>query len=166
MTVQTAVQQFLQHEEVVKRRSPATIEAYRADLACFVETLNRGSETPIEAVTVTDINQWLMSMSDRSTSTVRRRLSALSSFSATGIVLGYAQENPVDRIKRPSHKRRIQPTPGDQQVQQLLDAAPNHQQRTIILLLDTTALRQASASITETGKCRTSPAEACLARCF
>lgn len=48
----------------------------------------------------------------------------------------------MDRIERPSHKRRIHPTPSDQQVQQLLDAAPNHQQRTIILLLATTGLRR------------------------
>ena len=143
MNIQLAIGQFLEYLEVVRRRSPATIEAYRTDLQGFVVVLDRRGDTPVQSVTVADVNRWLCSMQPNATSTVHRRLSALSSFFQTGLVLGYTATNPVERIERPPLNKKVMPAMSDKDIAKLLSVADHPMEQAIILTFATTGVRRA-----------------------
>ncbi len=65
-----------------RRHSPATAEAYRRDCSRFIAFVQdrRGRPVPAGEITSLDIEKWLASTPELSSTTVRRRLYALSSF--------------------------------------------------------------------------------------
>jgi len=143
MKIEAAIHQFLGHLKAVKRRSPATIAAYRADLASFIATLEARGDAPVEAIVPADVNRWMSGMADKATTTVRRRLCALSSFFRVGQLLGYAVTNPAAQVEGPPVRDKVMPTMNDGQVSKLLAAANSLIEKTMILTLATTGVRRA-----------------------
>jgi len=65
-----------------RRLRPATAEAYRRDISRFIAFVQErhGGPVPADQVTILDIEEWLASTPELSSTTVSRRLYALSSF--------------------------------------------------------------------------------------
>jgi integrase/recombinase XerC len=141
MMISAARAEFLAYLRDVARRSPATIRAYRADLQRFERFLTTPSDlAQIDAPTV---ERWMASMRDLSVATVRRAINALSSLFTWAIRFGHARANPVDRVERPSRRKRVQPCPSPADVRAMLDATRNDTERAVLLAMATGGLRRA-----------------------
>ena len=93
---------------LASQRSPRTREAYRNDVVHFMETLSISSLEQLRHVQHKEIITWERFMSETQkspASTVRRRLSALSSLFKHLINHNIVKINPVTAVKRPSINR-------------------------------------------------------------
>ena len=143
MRVDEAIPQYLAYLHSVARRSPATITAYRHDLARFVSFLGSSADSPLSDITPPLIDDWIASMRHLSTSTVRRALNALSALFIWAVRFNHAPTNPVDRIERPKATPRLQPCPSRDQVAALLHACHGTTERAALLAMATSGLRRA-----------------------
>ena len=151
-TYPRAVHRFLDHLRSARRSAPATIDAYRRDLAAFGRSLSTSSScVNVADISSVDAYRWVEEMKPLASSTVCRRLSALSMFFRVGIVLGYATVNPVDSVVRPDVRKRIMPCPSPQDVRQLIAAAREGRERVVLLTLLTTGLRRGELLATHRG---------------
>jgi integrase/recombinase XerD len=105
-----------------------TRRAYRVDVAEFIAFTNLKDHSALRTVTRAHVIAWRKDMAARSLAptSIRRKLSALSSLfdylCERNAVLG----NPVDGVKRPASNNNEGSTPalGDAQVRRLLEAPP------------------------------------------
>ena len=138
-----ALEQFESQLLVVRRRSEATVAAYRYDLRRFIGFVTGERELRwVDQVTPPDIYAWSGTMRDAAASTVRRRLCSVSSFYRTGIALGYATRNPVDGIERPIVRRKVMPAISDADMGRLLETTRSPEERGILLTFATTGVRR------------------------
>mgnify|MGYP000915231816 CR=1 FL=1 len=142
MTIAEAIPEYLAYLRDVSRRSPATIRAYRADLGRFQRFLS-DQPTQLSRIDPPTVERWIASMRDLCNSTVRRALNALSSFFTWAIRFGHTDANPVDRVERPSHRKRVQPCPSSVEVRAMLEATRNDTERAVLLAMATGGLRRA-----------------------
>ena len=94
---------------LASQKSPRTRTAYRNDVAHFMKTLKITSLKQLRHVQHKEVIAWERSMSEgdkASPSTVRRRLSALSSLFKHLINFGEVKINPVTAVKRPAINRQ------------------------------------------------------------
>jgi len=126
-------------EEVwlAEQRSEHTRRAYRQDVAHFLTTLQITSRTELRKIDRVAIIAWQSSMKSAGVkaSTIRRRLSALSSLFKHLVKVKAADQNPVRDIKRPriNRKRGTTPSFSQKEARVVLDAPTN---KTIIGLRD------------------------------
>ncbi|MGI5820279.1 MAG: tyrosine-type recombinase/integrase [Armatimonadota bacterium] len=144
MTITEAIPEFLAYLRDVARRSPATIRAYRTDLERFQRFLG-DQPLRLSRIDPPTVERWIASMRDLSNATVRRALNALSSFFTWAIRFGHTDANPVDRVERPSRRKRIQPCPSPAEVCEMLAATRNDHERAVLLAMATSGLRRAEA---------------------
>ena len=142
MRVNEAIPQYLAYLHSVARRAPATITAYRHDLARFVSFLEADAHLTLTDVTPPLIEDWIASMRHLSISTVRRALNALSALFTWAVRFNHAPANPVDRVERPKATVRIQPCPSCEQVAALLHACHGTTERAALLAMATSGLRR------------------------
>lgn len=112
-----------------KLRSQRTREAYRRDVRHFMETIGITTLDELRRVDHRAVLAWEASMREREclqASTIRRRLSALSSLFMHLVQYGAVALNPVRDIQRPSINRREGKTLAfsQQQARAILDAPP------------------------------------------
>lgn len=143
MRVDEATPQYLAYLHSVARRSPATITAYRHDLARFASFLGADAHLPLKDITPPLIENWIASMRHLSTPTVRRALNALSALFTWAVRFNHAPSNPVDRVERPKATLRLQPCPSCEQVAALWDACHGTTEQTALIAMATSGLRRA-----------------------
>jgi site-specific recombinase XerD len=144
VTIAETIPEFLAYLRDVARRSPATIRAYRTDLERFQRFLG-DQPLRLSRIDPPTVERWIASMRDLSNATVRRALNALSSFFTWAIRFGHTDANPVDRVERPSRRKRVQPCPSPAEVREMLAATRNDHERAVLLAMATGGLRRAEA---------------------
>lgn len=95
------------------QKSPKTREAYRDDVTHFVRTLRIRSREELRKVDRGAVLHWMRAMEREGAkpTTVRRRMSALSSLFSHLVRLRAADSNPLREIRRPNINRRHGTTP-------------------------------------------------------
>ena len=111
------------------RKSARTRRAYRTDVTHFMRTFNITSPEELRQIDHRAVYAWerqLREVEGKETSTVRRRLAALSSLFTHLIKFGVVEQNPVRDVERPAINRREGMTRAfsQKQARKILDA-PN-----------------------------------------
>ena len=103
------------------RRAPATVEAYRRDLAQARERVGK----PLPAATTDDLRTYLAQLraDGLAATTISRRLSALRSFYAHQVMLGARAENPAAEIESPRRRPKLPRTLSPREAERLIEAA-------------------------------------------
>jgi integrase/recombinase XerD len=103
------------------RRAPATVEAYRRDLAQATERIGK----PLRAATTDDLRTYLAELRAEglAATTISRRLSALRSFYAHQVMLGARTENPAAEIESPRRRPKLPRTLSPREMERLIEAA-------------------------------------------
>jgi integrase/recombinase XerD len=103
------------------RRAPATVEAYRRDLAQATERIGK----PLPAATTDDLRTYLAQLraDGLAATTISRRLSALRSFYAHQVMLGARTENPAAEIESPRRRPKLPRTLSPREAERLIEAA-------------------------------------------
>jgi integrase/recombinase XerD len=103
------------------RRAPATVEAYRRDLAQATERIGK----PLPAATTDDLRTYLAQLraDGLAATTISRRLSALRSFYAHQVMLGARTENPAAEIESPRRRPKLPRTLSPREMERLIEAA-------------------------------------------
>ncbi|MEN6641631.1 MAG: tyrosine-type recombinase/integrase [Armatimonadia bacterium] len=143
MGLQAAVSEYLDYLQTVARRSPLTVQGYRADYKRFLAFIGDQADLPLANVTPQLLERYTASLRDLSDATVRRALNALSSLFRWACRAGHASTNPVDLVQRPRKKQKIQPCPSPDEVSALLDATKGPTERAALLAMATSGLRRA-----------------------
>ena len=130
--VSVAVLAMIPEEEVwlASRKSARTRRAYRTDVAHFMHTLNITSAEELRKVDHRVVMAWERLMREeqgKEATTVRRRLSALSSLFTHLVKFGVVDKNPVREVERPVVNRREGMTLAfsQKQARKVLDAPPD-----------------------------------------
>ena len=103
------------------RRAPATVEAYRRDLAQATERIGK----PLPAATTDDLRTYLAELraNGLAATTISRRLSALRSFYSHQVMLGVRTENPAAEIESPRRRPKLPRTLSPREAERLIEAA-------------------------------------------
>ena len=102
-----AATRFLQELADVRLASSHTVAAYRRDLSKFIEFCGKSKMLP--DITRTDVQDWLVSghAAGLASSTLARRLSALSSFFDSAVQAGWCSANPTSGVRPPKQPKRL-----------------------------------------------------------
>jgi len=103
------------------RRAPATVEAYRRDLAQAKERVGK----PLPAATTDELRTYLAQLraDGLASTTISRRLSALRSFYAHQVMLGARGDNPAAEIDSPRRRPKLPRTLSPREAERLIEAA-------------------------------------------
>lgn len=134
-------------------RSPATRSAYRHDLAEWLRWLAEHDGPHALAVGRAHVNAWARHMREQDAprmapTTQARRLAAVASFYRFAEDAGALDRNPAERITRPRtgpDHVKLTPALTEAEVVALLAAGQSPQDRALVLLLASTALRVSEA---------------------
>lgn len=149
MTLQRAVDQFLEYAATARRLSPHTLAAYRRDLTAFVEFAEAQKIADSAQCDGGHIRHFVSQRRHRgaSAATISRQLSALRSFFQYQLRQGQIKANPAQGISAPKRGRRL---PGTLDVDQLKhalefagDSAIDARDRAIMELFYSSGLRLA-----------------------
>src|SRR5918992_6125902 len=129
--VSVAVLAMIPEEDVwlASRKSARTRRAYRTDVAHFMRTFNIRSADELRKVDHRAVMAWERLMREeegKEATTVRRRLSALSSLFTHLVKFGVVDKNPVREVERPAVNRREGMTLAfsQKQARKILDTPP------------------------------------------
>jgi len=143
LTIEQLITEYLDYLHAVGRRSPATISAYRSDLAKFEAFLREGRRYALSGIDPPLIERWMASMRHLCSSTVRRRINALASLFKWAVRFGHMTLNPVDQVERPRVRHQIQPCPTSEEVSAMLEACKGDTEQACLLAMATSGLRRA-----------------------
>jgi len=104
------VDRYLEHLRYQRSISPATIRAYRADLAAFVEHLEQaGRQLEAGALDALALRAWLAGLHQQGLerSSVARKVSSVRSLFRYLVREGELAENPADKISTPQVRRKL-----------------------------------------------------------
>jgi site-specific recombinase XerD len=110
MRIEAAAELFFTYLERERGCSPATVVAYRGDLAALLHYLaEEGLEPSVQAVTSTILRRYVSWLSSRgyAPQTVARRLCAASSLFKYLVNYGYADFNPCGQVVLPKKIKRM-----------------------------------------------------------
>ncbi len=116
------VEGFLQHLAHERRLSPRTLNAYRRDLTHFSRWNRKHREVPWQRLQQAEIRQYIAAEHRRglSSTSLRRRLSALRSFYRYLLREGVTKRNPAQGVRTPKVHRRLPATLDVDQMHRLL----------------------------------------------
>lgn len=143
LSLQAAVREYLDYLQTVARRSPLTIQGYRADYRRFLAFLRDQNDLPLNEITPQLVERYTATLRHLSDSSVRRTLNALSSLFRWAVRFDYVAANPLDKVQRPRKKQKVQPCPSPAEVSALLDTTKGPNERAALLALATSGLRRA-----------------------
>jgi integrase/recombinase XerC len=105
--LRAAIETWCTHLERVRRLSPATVRAYRSDLADLANAV--GQDTPIERVDLEELREWLWQATSRgdSRATLARRAASSRSFFAWALDAGLIAVDPALRLVTPKRGRTL-----------------------------------------------------------
>jgi integrase/recombinase XerC len=141
--LRAAVDEYLDYLQTVARRSPLTVQGYRADYKRFLAFLGDEADLPLTQVTPQLLERYTASLRALSDASLRRTLNALSSLFRWAVRFDYAAANPLDKVERPRKRHQVQPCPSPAEVSTLLDATKGPTERAALLALATSGLRRA-----------------------
>jgi len=139
-----AIPQFLSYLESYRNLAPSTIREYKLDLARFVRFLRQRGLLGIETDTITReiVLEYAQTLT-QSPSTVRRRLSTLSSMFNYLQATGKAARNPVRLIPLPKQRKTVPRALTAIEVDAMMMVAERPSHRVALWLLCGTGLRAA-----------------------
>jgi len=116
---ETAVEAFLALSEA--RLAPATVDAYRRDLAHFANW----RAGPVGETTTEELERYLAQLraDGRAPTTIARRVAAIRSFFRHEMLLGARADNPAAQLELPRRARRLPRTLSPGEAERLIDAA-------------------------------------------
>jgi site-specific recombinase XerD len=103
LSLRHAVQGYLLYAES-KRLSPHTIRSYKYAFKKLTRRID--DETLLTEISISDLTEFLASLTTLSNKTIHNIHSALSSMWKWAVKLGYADENPLSFIERPKPEKR------------------------------------------------------------
>lgn len=106
MRMSEAVERYTEHVAKVRRLSPATVRAYRADLSDLVASTG---DTEVADVDVEHLREWLWSATQRgiSRASLARRTASVRGFFGWSIVEGLRPDDPTLRLVTPKRGRTL-----------------------------------------------------------
>jgi len=118
---------FMQHMASEKRHSPRTCDSYQQDLQRLAIWLMEQGSTQWCAVSGHDLRRYVANLSRQGLSgrSIARHLSAVRRFYQYLLREGFAKDNPALDIRAPKSSRRLPRVADVDQVNSLLDAAPD-----------------------------------------
>lgn len=125
MTLDFAVDQFLDYAATARRLSPHTLAGYRRDLTAFVEFCSEHELQRSGDCDAGHIRQFVSKRRQQgaSATTISRQLSALRSFFQYQLRQGHIKANPAQGISAPKRGRRLPGTLDVDQVKHALEFA-------------------------------------------
>ncbi|GAA1469572.1 tyrosine recombinase XerC [Microbacterium thalassium] len=139
MRLSTAAEDYAAHLTQVRRLSPATVRAYRSDLADLARVTG---DPDVDRVALEDLREWLWVATQRgdARSTLARRTASARGFFAWATDTARIDADPSLRLVAPKRSRSLPKVAPADQVAQLLDALAERAQDG-----DPTALRDHAA---------------------
>jgi integrase/recombinase XerC len=111
MTIQAALDQFLQHLKYERNLSPHTLRNYQSDLEQFRDFLLRvekRQDIPVGDIDRLTIREWMASLHDNHKKTsVARKIASLRTFFQFLIREGIVESNPAKMVATPKIERKI-----------------------------------------------------------
>ncbi|MCT1612967.1 tyrosine recombinase XerC [Corynebacterium sanguinis] len=151
-----AIEDFAEHAELVLGRSPATVKAYRSDLATLLPFATTFAE-----LTLPTLRAWLADAVSRglARSTLARRTSTVRAFSTWACNQGYLQSDPAARLLSPKVNRHLPTVVEAEAAGELVEAEINDddhpaealRDRAMLELLYATGMRVAELSALDIG---------------
>lgn len=122
MRISVATEKFLTHLAVVRRLSPATVRAYRSDLAELARSRGDG---PLEDLDIEALRQWQWEATSAglSKATAARRTSAVRAFFSWAREESLIETDPSARLTAPKRGRTLPVVATASALDEVLDAA-------------------------------------------
>jgi integrase/recombinase XerD len=119
------------------KRSENTIKAYVAD----IEQCLNGIGKSIEAVTIFDLEDWKVGMSNLSSASSARKISAIRCFFKYLADRDVIAKDPAKNLTGVKIKNKIKVVPDGHEIRAMLEVAGNRRNKAIIMTLATTGMR-------------------------
>ncbi|MDP2182470.1 MAG: site-specific tyrosine recombinase XerD [Actinomycetota bacterium] len=136
------VAEFMAYLAVERGASPHTVDAYRRDLAGYMDALDARGVADVDAVTRDDIIAYLVRLHEAglAPSTVERRVAAVKSFHKFLVREGVTENQPAARVRLPKVPERLPDSISIEQAKHLLsqtfgDGPPGIRDRAILEML-------------------------------
>ena len=122
MRLSRAVDDYLRHLSDVRRLSPATVRAYRSDLADLVTVLG---DPLVDEVTLEHLREWLWAATQqgRARATLARRTASVRGLFAWALDADLVSADPSARVMAPKRGRTLPTVATSAGLTQVLDAA-------------------------------------------
>jgi integrase/recombinase XerD len=136
-------EQYLAHLRDVRRCSPRTVAAYRSDYRKVSQLLAElGRTDDVRTLTSTDLQLCISSLTRLGSASVIRLINALSSLFRHLAKQGIIPRSPVDDLDRPRREHRLPRHASPQDVECLLAACRDTQERLVVATLALAGLRR------------------------
>lgn len=119
------------------KRSENTINAYVAD----IEQCLNGIDKPVDAVTIFDLEDWKVGMSELSSASAARKISAVRCFFKYLADRDVIVKDPAKNLTGVKVKNKIKVVPDGHEIRAMLEVAGNRRNKAIIMTLATTGMR-------------------------
>lgn len=119
------------------KRSENTINAYAADIEQCLNSIGK----PIEAVTIFDLEDWKVGMSNLSSASAARKISAVRCFFKYLADRDVIDKDPTKNLTGVKIKNKIKVVPDGHEIRAMLEVAGNRRNKAIIMTLATTGMR-------------------------
>lgn len=119
------------------KRSENTINAYVADIEQCLNIISK----PIDAVTIFDLEGWKVGMSNLSSASSARKISAVRCFFKYLADRDVIVKDPAKNLTGVNIKNKIKIVPDGHEIRAMLDVAGNRRNKAIIMTLATTGMR-------------------------
>lgn len=119
------------------KRSENTINAYVADIEQCLNSIGK----PVDAVTIFDLEDWKVSMSQLSSASAARKISAVRCFFKYLADRDVIAKDPAKNLTGVKVKNKIKVVPDGHEIRAMLEVAGNRRNKAIIMTLATTGMR-------------------------
>lgn len=119
------------------KRSENTINAYVADIEQCLDSIGK----PVDAVTIFDLEDWKVSMSELSSASAARKISAVRCFFKYLADRDVIVKDPAKNLTGVKVKNKIKVVPDGHEIRAMLEVAGNRRNKAIIMTMATTGMR-------------------------
>lgn len=119
------------------KRSENTIHAYANDIEQCLDTIGKA----IKDVTIFDLENWKVGMSDMSSASVARKISAVKCFFKYLADRDVIAKDPAKNLTTVQIKNKVKVVPDGKEIRAMLEMAGNKRNKAIIMTLATTGMR-------------------------
>ncbi len=110
ITLQQAIRDYRTWLQKTPDVAKSTKLAYQADVVNFLSSVSNPQAVQLKDVDERDVERWKSTMTNLSSSTVRRRLIALSNFFGWARMQKLVELDPVEFVKKPPKARQVRPS--------------------------------------------------------
>ena len=119
------------------KRSENTINAYVADIEQCLDSIGKS----VDAVTIFDLEDWKVGMSELSSASAARKISAVRCFFKYLADRDVIAKDPAKNLTGVKVKNKIKVVPDGHEIRAMLEVAGNRRNKAIIMTLATTGMR-------------------------